>query len=358
MGKTAGNPGGASGTMSAPFPHAPRRPSRDESIARTPGTFLHGIRKDVYNIRISEVAPSTPPKEPVIFTKPPRRLSGYQAYAEKGENIPLLEIGEIKARSDWQVPPHAHAGVEIHIQWKGVSRWKVEGRVHRIPENGFYLIHPALRHSLLHTDGGDVHFAYLVFPESVIPRGLRGRPPFDGGFFSHDLAHRLATPFQEIQREVSRMGHHRGRIIQGYLEILCWALASLGENPPVEKGWAAHPASLLARELMDGKPEGDWNLARLATLCGVSVPHLIEIFHRDFGRTPRQYLLALRLDRARSRLLAGDSVTSVAMDLGFSSGQHLSAAYRKTYRESPRKTLEKIGTRRRPPNPPSSKPGV
>lgn len=275
----------------------------------------------------------------MLFTKPPRRLSGYQAYVEPGEDLPLIEIGEIKARPDWQVPPHAHAGYEVHFQFSGTTRWRVRGDLRAVPERGVYVAAPGVRHGLQDTAGGDVHFAYVVFPADVIPVPVRTAAPFRADFHRHEHAHLVTTPLLEILKGVSRKGRWRSHLVRSWLEALCYGLASLDETPAVEREMAAHPASLLARELMDGRPEEDWNLSRLATLAGVSVPHLIALFKTDFGTTPRRWLLEKRLHVARARLGHPEaSVTSVALELGFSSGQHLATAWRKFFGGSPRES--------------------
>lgn len=271
------------------------------------------------------------------FTKPHRRLSGYQAYVEPGEDLPFLEIGEIKARPDWQVPPHTHAGYEIHYQFSGTTRWRVRGDLCPVPERGVSVVAPGVRHGLHDTDRGDVHFAYVVFPAQVVPAPVRSAAPFRTDFYCHDRAHSITTALLEILKGVSRRSRWRGLLVRSWLEVLCYVLASLDETPAVERDLAAHPASLLAKELMEGRPEEDWNLRRLATLAGVSVPHLIALFKADFGATPRRWLLEKRLHLARTRLGQSESsVTSVAMELGFSSGQHLATAWRKHFGGSPR----------------------
>jgi AraC-like DNA-binding protein len=69
----------------------------------------------------------------------------------------------------------------------------------------------------------------------------------------------------------------------------------------------------------------------------VSASHLASLFRRELGVTIHRYLLGRRLEEARRLLRSSDvPITTIANDLGFSSGQHLATAFRKQYGRSPR----------------------
>jgi AraC-like DNA-binding protein len=87
-------------------------------------------------------------------------------------------------------------------------------------------------------------------------------------------------------------------------------LAERVENPP--------PMEALAREL------------------GVAYSHFRREFKTRTGLPPKQYLLRLRLEKAR-RLLGNtpDPVKTIADQLGFNSPFHLSAAFKKEFGISP-----------------------
>ncbi|MGE0548868.1 MAG: helix-turn-helix transcriptional regulator [Kofleriaceae bacterium] len=78
-------------------------------------------------------------------------------------------------------------------------------------------------------------------------------------------------------------------------------------------------ASLLADE--------DAPVAELAARIGMSASRLIRIFSALFGTTPHQLRTQVRLDRARARLAQGAEVTTVCMEVGFSSLGSFSALF-------------------------------
>jgi AraC-like DNA-binding protein len=71
-------------------------------------------------------------------------------------------------------------------------------------------------------------------------------------------------------------------------------------------------------------------------MLGVSYSSFRRAFRKETGLSPWQYLMSVRLNRAR-RLLSsrGTKLESVAAAVGFSSAFHLSAAFKKAYGVSP-----------------------
>lgn len=61
------------------------------------------------------------------------------------------------------------------------------------------------------------------------------------------------------------------------------------------------------------------SLSQLAKTTGMSVYHFHRLFRRSIGVTPRQFRTQLMIDRAKSSLRDGDSVTASLYDAGFSS---------------------------------------
>jgi AraC family L-rhamnose operon regulatory protein RhaS len=77
----------------------------------------------------------------------------------------------------------------------------------------------------------------------------------------------------------------------------------------------------LAREL---------TIEAVAREVGLSTGYLHEVFLRETGFTPANYHLRLRIDAAKRILIENSGpVTEAAMDLGFSSSQYFSTAFKK-----------------------------
>ena len=87
----------------------------------------------------------------------------------------------------------------------------------------------------------------------------------------------------------------------------------------------------IAREYLHGNLDRQISLEELSLEACVSQYHLLRAFQRVFRQTPHAYLTGLRLERARSLLKAGSSVTDVAMDVGFTSLSAFSRRFHARY---------------------------
>jgi AraC family transcriptional regulator len=76
-------------------------------------------------------------------------------------------------------------------------------------------------------------------------------------------------------------------------------------------------------------------LADIARVHGVSVFHLARVFRRATGRSIHGYRNQLRLRAALERLAAGDDVSTLAFDLGFSSHSHFTSAFHRAFGVTP-----------------------
>ena len=75
-----------------------------------------------------------------------------------------------------------------------------------------------------------------------------------------------------------------------------------------------------ARDYIDQHPDETVTLEQLGQIAQMSPYHLQRTFKRVVGVSPKRYASALRLDRMKSRLRQGDSVSRATYDAGYGSG--------------------------------------
>jgi len=78
-----------------------------------------------------------------------------------------------------------------------------------------------------------------------------------------------------------------------------------------------------------------WTLAAIAADVGVSPVYLTQVFQQVEGLPLYRYQLQLRLARALDLLDDCVDLTRLALDLGFSSHSHFSAAFKRAYGQTP-----------------------
>jgi len=90
-----------------------------------------------------------------------------------------------------------------------------------------------------------------------------------------------------------------------------------------------------AKLVLASDPGRRWTLAQIAGDVGVSPVYLTQVFAQAEGVPLYRYQLRLRLARALDLLADCEDLTALALDLGFSSHSHFTAAFRGLYGSPP-----------------------
>ncbi|TKD12539.1 helix-turn-helix transcriptional regulator [Rhodobacter capsulatus] len=86
------------------------------------------------------------------------------------------------------------------------------------------------------------------------------------------------------------------------------------------------------------------SLGAVAAGVGLGLRSLQIVFRATLGVSPRRRLAQIRLDQARARLLdpaPGETVTSIALDCGFTHLGRFPGAYLRAFGELPSQTLKR-----------------
>lgn len=278
------------------------------------------------------------------FIRPRGVLAGFKVDFNDDPLAPLEQAGEQWLPQNRKIIDHANTGWELLYQARGRTDWKLGRRAFTLFPGGFYLIAPGVWHELVRSHGDDIHVYYTVFdPFRALAPSERFLAEDWPSFHTGRDAHTLVPPFQALTREVTldQTAHAGLRI---HLSALCLEIHRLlHATPPVRpvRDATLHPAALRARECLQNHPGHAWKLDELAALAGVSVPHLIDLFRQEFQKTPKQYLIRLRLERAMDLLGQTDrTITEIALDLGFSSSQHFANCFRRHFGCAPREARQ------------------
>lgn len=93
--------------------------------------------------------------------------------------------------------------------------------------------------------------------------------------------------------------------------------------------------SLKAKRFIDENHLAYPSIARIAQRLGVSHAHLSRQFKGDFGMSPSDYLRKLRVADAPLRLVRGEEIINVSMDVGYNDLSRFYKQFRKTTNTSP-----------------------
>jgi AraC family transcriptional regulator len=184
----------------------------------------------------------------------------------------------------------------------------------------------------LHTSSEFLHCALEEeFTKSVLAeldRPPAVKPIFRPGIQDKSIQHILVLLNEELETEkplgclyVDFLAH---ALATRYLMLDCSASPA---NPRV----SALPPRLLkrVREKIEANLDTDLSLESLAEESGYSRAHFLRMFRAATGVTPHQYVLELRVHRAKQCLSQkGSSLIDVALACGFSSQSHMTSVFR------------------------------
>jgi AraC-like DNA-binding protein len=142
-------------------------------------------------------------------------------------------------------------------------------------------------------------------------------------------------------------------------ELLVALLRSaLVEDPPPERPAAATRRLIRrAKEFVEAHATEPIRLADVARAAGASPAYLTDVFRRCEGLPLHRYAVQLRLARALAELPHASDLTALALDLGFSSHSHFTAAFRRAFGCTPSEFRESTRVQRRSVGGASNGPG-
>ena len=196
-------------------------------------------------------------------------------------------------------------------------------------EEGYRVSHPV--------PGGDSSLTLIVSEpqlREVAPRALLR----DRGFAFRRQRLRIDARTQAL---VAVLRHSLREKIAEPLEAESLAL-TLAQRALGPRTTHAPSASLGRQRLVDraklvlaGDLARRWTLAEIADQVRCSPVYLTQVFQQVEGLPLYRYQLRLRLARALDLLARYEDLTSLSLDLGFSSHSHFSAAFRAAYGRTP-----------------------
>jgi AraC-like DNA-binding protein len=198
------------------------------------------------------------------------------------------------------------------------------------PGEGYRVSHPV--------PGGDgsldLSIAESVLRELAPPTLFRDGPVLS--FTPHRL--RIDARTQVLAALLRHsLRQHRAEPMEAESLALTLARRAVGPRTTHAPGAATGARRLVDRVkiVLSGDLARRWTLADIAFETGHSPVYLTQVFQQVEGLPLYRYHLRLRLARALDLLSRCDDLTTLSLDLGFSSHSHFTTAFRQTYGRSP-----------------------
>lgn len=241
---------------------------------------------------------------------------------------------------------HYNKGIEICYVTKGRYDWIVGDKNYLLfPGNGFITC-PWQKHGSPRevVDLGEIY--WLVIKPSMFSengefklgdwsRLKQQENRLICNVLSNNTNHRLQkaqllkTLFVELQRELEqkKFGYYQ-RVCNLVEEFLIGAVRIIQnrENQIIEiQNWFSNFDAMLT-----GNLSKKWTLEEMAKQNNVGITNLTQLVKEETGYTPANYLIFLRLEKAKEMLTkTSGSLTNIALECGFYSSQHFSSTFSK-----------------------------
>jgi AraC-like DNA-binding protein len=226
---------------------------------------------------------------------------------------------------DHAYPAHTHDAWTVFTVDEGAIAYDLERRHRGVGRPTVTLLPPHLVH-----DG-----------RAAGPRGYRKRVLYIGtDVLGEDLIGpavdrpdvrdpSIVRGFRSLHRALERAGETFA--VESIFALLGSRLREHLGVRSVESERGAEGSSIAGdlRDLLEDRLPDTMTLAEAAEVLGVPPARLVRSFTRTFGIAPHRYVVARRIDLARSRLLQGMPVARVAVETGFHDQPHLTRHFRR-----------------------------
>lgn len=222
--------------------------------------------------------------------------------------------------------PHAHAHGQLLVPLAGRMRLLAAGRDHALqPEWGAWVA-PGITHAVTPLSG-ELEFVALDAPATWLAEALPADGPLLPLVVAQDAGLWLAGRL--LAREVSHPATGQEVVLAGTLATLATLLArAIAPVAPAASSPRPDVAVWRAVDAILHGFAGPLTVEGLARDVGLSARQLERRFKAVVGVSPKQHLIAVRLQAAQGLLRATPgTVAEVAAATGFASASHLTEAF-------------------------------
>ena len=258
---------------------------------------------------------------------------------KKESGLPELpEVGKLQVKNAaWPMPMESHPdAVEFLLLRSGCKQIQVEDRLYEMQGGELLVVFPGERHGAEDFVQNRTSLAYLLMAvPTEVPRFCMLEEEERSALWEQLklLKGRMLKVSPSVCRTMDRLFDHvntglpleRARIRTELMRFLFQILEEAGEE---DKSLPADIAAVIRyiREAREEMPD----IAKMAALVNLSESRFKQKFKQATGIPPAEFTVREKIRESQTLLKdPARTVTSIAMELGFSSSQHFSVLFRK-----------------------------
>ena len=253
----------------------------------------------------------------------------HQRFTLHASSIALVE--DVHISPDLPAPSGHEANHQIIFTHRGMFAYAVSKRTWLVDSNDSLFVTPGRDFRDSHPVPGLGHHSVIITPARDVLDELCG----GAGASSHgafvDTQRRATERLRLMAHRILRAG------ARDPLDKDEWTVATIAEAlvSPARRSPAQPRVVDRAKQYLHAHGFERLTLERIAHAVGVSPVYLTQEFSRSEGIPLYRYQLQLRLNQALAELPQCEDITGLALDLGFSSHSHFSAAFKSVFALTP-----------------------
>lgn len=242
--------------------------------------------------------------------------------------LPGVELVSVAYR-DRAFPIHTHAEYVIGVVTEGAEVLETGGARHIVAAGDVLQLHPGQPHANRSHGPDTLRYDVFYLPAEILLAFHDHVPAFASPVIpGHRHAHRLSDCHAVLSDTASGALEQETALMAVVRTITNTTDAA---RPVAQSG----PAIDRARAYIDAHFADNFGLSTLSAVADLSVFHLARSFKAAVGLSPLAYRNQRRVTEARRRLLAGERIADIALDLGFADQSHLTRQFQKLVGVSP-----------------------
>ena len=226
---------------------------------------------------------------------------------------------------------HIHEGFCVGIVEQGARVICRGGASTVIPEEGLFVINPGESHACKSLEEGHSYFivcvegAYMAAIAAQISEQAAIVPHFKDVLLHDDkLVAEIRRFFALAEQTSSSL--ERESVLDSFLSTL---IMQYGDAPPITCRVGSHVRAMKrVCEFIRMNYSQDLSLKQLSRVACLSPYYFQRLFLENIGVSPHDYLVQVRIRKARELLSEGHSIAGVAFETGFVDQSHFTSCFK------------------------------
>jgi AraC-like DNA-binding protein len=228
---------------------------------------------------------------------------------------------------------HIHEGYAIGVIEQGAEAFYYRGKNHVAPAGSVVVIDPGEIHTG-HAVVRDIGWTYrMLYPGLPLVEKITHQIPIFENPVIHDTT--LAVLLQKTHQVMGNPDTtlERDSYFHAALHLLTQRYAV--NRLPMPRYPTEQQAVRRVRAYLEDHYAENITLDELTLVAGLTPSHLVRTFKQQIGLPPHQYLVHVRIERAKDLLKSGSALVQVALETGFTDQSHFTRRFKRVVGVTP-----------------------